>query len=99
VGGCLHLKSAGTALSEDQLLVNPAWISREDFGGMSLLAIDPAEPHAANILRAGNEYIYSPAFPRTAAVLARRWPLNLVDLSELAKAEGAVTCCSLLVGE
>jgi dimethylargininase len=99
VRGCLHLKSAATALSENELLVNPAWISREDFQGISLLPIDPAEPHAANILKVGDAYIYSPAFPRTAAMLQRRLTLNVVDLSELAKAEGAVTCCSLIVRE
>jgi len=99
VRGCLHLKSAATALSENQLLVNPAWILREDFPGVSLVPIDPAEPPAANILRAGDEFIYSSAFPRTAAMLEGRLPLNLVDLSELAKAEGAVTCCSLIVRE
>jgi dimethylargininase len=99
VRGCLHLKSAASALSDNELLVNPAWISREDFAGVSLLPIDPAEPHAANILKAGDAYIYSPAFPRTAAMLQRRVPLTFVDMSELAKAEGAVTCCSLIVRE
>jgi len=99
VRGCLHLKSAATALSDNELLVNPAWISRADFPGVELLPIDPAEPHAANILRAGDEYVYSPAFPRTAAMLERTLRLNFVDLSELAKAEGAVTCCSLIVRE
>jgi len=99
VRGCLHLKSAATVLSENQLLVNPAWISRADFPGVELLPIDPTEPHAANILKAGDDYIYSPAFPRTAAMLQHSLSLNLVDLSELAKAEGAVTCCSLVFAE
>ena len=91
--------AAATVLSENQLLVNPARISRADFPDVELLPIDPTEPHAANILKAGDDYIYSPAFPRTAAMLRRSLPLNLVDLSELAKAEGAVTCCSLVFAE
>ena len=97
VRGCLHLKSAATLLSEAQLLVNPAWISREAFDGIELLEIDPREPYAANILKAGDDYLYSTAFPRTAERLQRSLQLNLVDMSELAKAEGAVTCCSLLL--
>jgi dimethylargininase len=99
VRGCLHLKSAATSLSQTQVLVNPAWISAEDFSGVELFPIEPTEPHAANILKAGDDYIYSPAFPRTAALLQRNVKLNFVDTSELAKAEGALTCCSLVFAE
>ena len=97
VRGCLHLKSAATVLSENQLLVNPAWIDRQAFDGVELLEIDPLEPDAANILKAGDDFIYSSVFPRTAGRLQRSLPLTIVDVSELAKAEGAVTCCSLIV--
>jgi dimethylargininase len=96
VRGCLHLKSAATTLSENELLVNPAWISPDDFPGVHLLPIDPSEPNAANILKAGDDYIYARAFPRTAAFLQVSLQLNFVDMSELAKAEGALTCCSLV---
>jgi dimethylargininase len=100
VRGCLHLKSAAASISENQLLVNPAWISRGQFAGVELLPVDPAEPAAANILHLGDgEYIYASAFPRTRDFLERRplIHLRIVDLSELAKAEGAVTCCSLIL--
>ena len=44
--------------------------------------------------------IAATAFPRTAERLAARgYTLRLVDADELAKAEGAVTCCSLIVTE
>jgi dimethylargininase len=95
--GCLHLKSAATAVSEGRLLVNPAWIDRQAFGDLDLVEIDPAEPDAANLLSVAGRYIYSAAFPRTREVLERTGlALQLVDLSELAKAEGAVTCCSVV---
>jgi len=97
VRGCLHLKSAATLLSENQLLVNLAWIDGAAFAGVDLLPIDPSEPYAANILRAGDELIYPSAFPRTRDWIERRGiELRIVDVSELAKAEGAVTCCSLI---
>ena len=67
-----------------------------EFPGVELFPIDPSEPNAANILKAGDDYIYSPAFPRTAARLQRSLPLNFIDMSELAKAEGALTCCSIV---
>ena len=97
VHGCLHLKSAVTLLAADRLLVNPQWVDRENFPGMSLIEVDPAENYAANALLVGETVIYQPVFPRTLARLeAVGIAPRLVDQSELAKAEGALTCCSLV---
>jgi dimethylargininase len=97
VTGCLHLKSAVTAVGDDLLLVNPAWIPPETFDGYDLIDVDSREPMAANALRVGDGVVYPAAFPRTGERLAARGVrLHLVDASELAKAEGAVTCCSLI---
>jgi dimethylargininase len=99
VRGCLHLKSAVTAVTDDLLLANPEWIAKEAFEGFEFVDVDPAEPAAANALRVGNDVIYPSAFPRTSERLARcGLALRTVDATELAKAEGAVTCCSLIVG-
>jgi dimethylargininase len=98
VSGCLHLKSAVTAVTDDTLLVNREWIPDADLDGFELIDVDPDEPFAANMLRAGDRLIHAAAFPRTRARLERRgYAVIAVDLSELAKAEGAVTCCSLLI--
>jgi dimethylargininase len=51
VTGCLHLKSAVTALADDRLLINSAWVNREAFSAIDLIDIDPREPAAANVLR------------------------------------------------
>jgi dimethylargininase len=32
VTGCLHLKSAVTQVAEDTLLINPAWVDKNNFG-------------------------------------------------------------------
>lgn len=100
VSGCLHLKSAVTPAAENTLLVNPAWVSKSDFPGMNFIEVDPHEPHAANILRVGEQAVYQPAYPKTLARLeAAGIHPRLVDASELAKAEGALTCCSLVFME
>lgn len=97
VKGCLHLKSAVTAVSATMLLVNPAWIDFEVFDGYDLVEVHPDEAYGANALRIGEIVIYPLAFPRTAERLEHRGiRIEFVDLSELAKAEGAVTCCSLV---
>jgi dimethylargininase len=97
VGGCLHLKTAVTEVAPELLLLNPAWVDPAAFGGARWLAVDPGEPHAANGLRVGDALLYPSVFPRTRAVLEREGiTLDLLDLDEIAKAEGAVTCCSVL---
>ncbi len=97
VEGCLHLKSAVTAVSDEVLLVQPLWVNRSAFPGLTLLEVDPREPYAANALRIGDRVIYPSAFPRTAErIAACGIDIHAVDASELAKAEGAVTCCSLV---
>lgn len=97
VSGCLHLKSAVAQVDERTLLINPAWVEKSSFPGMDFIEIDPSEPYAANILRVGEDLIYQPAYPKTLARLeAAGFHPVLVDASELAKAEGALTCCSLI---
>ncbi len=96
--GCLHLKSAVTALGGKTLLINRAWTRADTFRSYDLVDVHPFEPAAANALRIGDQVIYPAEFPRTAERLERRGlKLLTVPASELAKAEGGVTCCSLIV--
>ncbi|MGD8406378.1 MAG: arginine deiminase family protein [Anaerolineales bacterium] len=97
VTGCLHLKSAVTQVSEDTLLFNPEWVSKEDLPGMKFIEVDPSEPYAANTVLVDDSIIYPLSFPKTQAKLqATGIRMLIVDADELAKAEGAVTCCSLI---
>lgn len=98
VRGCLHLKSAATEAADGVLLINPEWTDPHWFPGFDFIEVDPAEPHGANVLRLGNVLIHGADYPRTRARLeAEGLEVHPVDLSELAKAEGAVTCCSLIL--
>lgn len=97
ISGCLHLKSAVTLVASDTLLVQPAWVDASHFPGLRVIEVDPGEEHAANAVRAGRGLVYPDCFPRTLARLqAAGIEVTTVDVSELQKAEGAVTCCSLL---
>ncbi|HVA58328.1 MAG: hypothetical protein WBQ26_10265 [Gemmatimonadaceae bacterium] len=98
VHGCLHLKSAVTSLTDTTLLINRAWTHAQAFRGFDLLDVHPFEPYAANVLRIGEALIYPAEFPRTLERIERRGLLaHTVPASELAKAEGGVTCCSLIL--
>ena len=98
LGGCLHLKSAATQADDGVLLINPAWIDGAAFGRLTCIDVDPGEPYAANVLRIGRRVLCAASAPRTRARLAARGVDTVaVDVSELAKAEGALTCCSVIV--
>jgi dimethylargininase len=100
VKGCLHLKSAVTQIAEDTLLINRNWVDPKMFGAMKIIDIDPSEPYAANALWVNGTVIYPSSFPRTQKRLQDAGiRLSIVDASELAKAEGALTCCSLIFTE
>ncbi len=97
VTGCLHLKSAITQVADDAVLINPAWIDASLFPGMAAIEIDPAESGAANALRIGDALVLPAQYPQTAKRLrSHGLDVHTVDVSELVKAEGAVTCCSLI---
>jgi dimethylargininase len=98
VTGCLHLKSAATLIGDGLLLVNPAWFPATELADMQRVEVDPMEPYAANALRVGETLIFPTHFPRTLErLLARGLAVETVQCDELAKAEGAVTCCCVLV--
>jgi dimethylargininase len=95
---CLHLKSAVTRVADRTLLINKNWVDTQHFESFDLIEVDPSEPCAANCLPVGDSIIYPTAFPKTRARLeARGYKIIGVDVDELAKAEGAVTCCSLII--
>jgi dimethylargininase len=94
---CLHLKSAVTEVARRRLLVNTDWVDAGIFRGMDLIEVDPKEPFAANALRVGDAVVFPARFVRTLARLADAGlEITPVEVSELAKAEGGVTCCSLI---
>lgn len=97
VHGCLHLKSAVTAVADDTVLLDPRWVDPGAFPGARSLKIDPRERGAANALRIGDRVIYPTSFPETRRRLeAAGIGVIDVDVAELQKAEGAVTCCSIV---
>lgn len=95
---CLHLKSAVTALDDETVLLQPRWVDRQAFADYRIIEVDPAEEHAANVVRVGDALLMPANFPRTQQrLLDAGYRVVTVDVSELQKAEGAVTCCSLLI--
>jgi len=98
VKNCLHLKSGVTQVAERTLLLNPDMVDKKYFPSFDFIEVDASEPNAANALLIGETVVYPAEFPKTRERLMRLGrPIVTVEADELAKAEGAVTCCSLIV--
>jgi dimethylargininase len=97
VTGCLHLKSACSPLDDSAILANRDWLQAGAFDGFRVLDVPPEEPSAANVLRIGATVLNAASFPGTAEMLTRSgFAVRIIDISELQKAESALTCSSLI---
>ena len=95
---CLHLKSACTFIPPEILLVNPAWVDPMPFDARTVIEVDAGEPFAANTLTVQGVTLLSAAFPLTGQRLQEAGvTTRALDVSELQKAEAALTCMSLMV--
>jgi dimethylargininase len=97
---CLHLKTACTALPDGTLLINPAWLDLTALRGYETVSVPQDEAWAANSLPVGDFVCLAAGHEATAELIRRRgFVVRTMELSEFAKAEGCVTCLSLLLDE
>jgi dimethylargininase len=97
VRGCLHLKTACTALDDRRLIVNPAWLDAAPLRGFELVRVPDEEPWGANVVRVGGRMCLAADHLRTADLIRGfGFGVRSIDISEFAKAEAGVTCLSLL---
>lgn len=97
VRGCLHLKTAVTALDPETLLVNPSWIDAAALPGDRKLVVPPDEPFGANALVVNGIVHLSARWERTRRLVEEAgFPVNALEVSEFEKAEAGLTCLSLI---
>lgn len=95
---CLHLKSAATFIPPDILLANPAWVDPRGFDVGTVVEVAAGEAFAANSLTVAGVTLLSSAFQQTERRLQRVGvTTRSLDVSELQKAEAALTCLSLIL--
>lgn len=100
VNGCLHLKSACGLLDRETVLVNRSWVDTRVFAGLRLVDVPAEEPWAANVLALPGVVLVSAAYPRMVELVQGRGHTAVaLDVSEFHKAEGALTCLSLIFAE
>lgn len=97
VHGCLHLKTAVTALDEETLLINPNWINARELSGFQHVQVAETEPFAANCLALHGVIHLSARWARTRDLLERRgFVTRTLKITEFEKAEAGLTCLSLV---
>jgi dimethylargininase len=96
VHGCLHLKSGCTYIGRDTILANRSWVDIDRIEGVEVVEV--VEPWAANTLTIGDTVLVSATFPATRARLeSRGFSVRALDISEIQKAEGGLTCMSIVL--
>lgn len=94
----LHLKSAVSFLGGKLLLVDPLSVDPQHFSGFETILVREDERYAANCLAIWHKVLMPAGFPRLSNEI-RRHGLQVVELemSEFEKADGGVTCLSLII--
>jgi dimethylargininase len=99
VRGGLHLKSACSLASGALLVYDAAVMVEADVAPFRALGLDvraAVEPAGANVLALGSVVLVSAAAPRTAQMLrAEGLDVRVIDVGEMHKGDGALTCLSL----
>jgi dimethylargininase len=97
VAGYLHLLSAVTHLGDGTLLAAEDFVLPPALAGFPVLRVPTDEGYACNALGIGARVILPIGYPKTAATLkAHGYDVLLVPTTEFAKADGGVTCLSLV---
>jgi dimethylargininase len=97
VEGCLHLLTGATYLGHRLILAAPEFAALPSFSGLEVLALPAGERYAANVLAVGQRVVVPAGYPTAEALLRSRGFETLpVPMSEYAKADGGVTCLSLV---
>ena len=98
VFGGLHLKSAVTYLGYGKIILDRSKVNAAVFRKFEIIYVLPSESYSANCLIVGNYAIAPQGYPKLAAKI-RECGFQLIQtpMSEFEKADGGVTCLSLII--
>ena len=98
VEGCLHLKSAITALPDGSLISVRGWVEREFFEKHGYTVHAAPEDSGGDVLCVGDTVVLPANAPETEAMLQTLgFAVRTIDVGELQKIEAGVTCMSVLI--
>ena len=96
VAGGLHLKSGVNYVGSETLLVTKTLADHPAFDHYDKIVLDEDEAYAANTLWVNDTLLMPKGFPKTYASLAHLgMKIIELDVSEVRKMDGGLTCMSL----
>ena len=97
VNGGLHLTTGCGIVNDETVLLNPRWLDAFAFSGLRRLYVPEDEPWAANTIRVDDNVCLEEGAPQTVD-LVQPYAGNIatLDISEFRKAEGSLSCLSLI---
>ena len=93
--GVLHFKSDCSALDEDTILTTPRLESSGIFKNYNVILTPENEYGAANSLRVNEKLLVPEGYPRTVELLSKKFDVQIVDITEVAKLDAGLSCMSL----
>lgn len=92
----LHFKSHCSLLDEKTVIATSGLAASGCFEDFEVLVVPKEEPHGSNVIRVNDKVIMSAEAPKTVSLLrASGFDVLPVPTTEVAKIDGAVSCCSL----
>ncbi len=92
----LHFKSHCSLLNETTAISTQALMTSGCFEGFNIVVVPQDEPQGSNVIRVNEKVIMAEEAPKTAKMLRDLgFDVLQVPTSEVAKIDGAVSCCSL----
>ncbi len=96
VAAGLHLKSSVNFIGGNTLLLTPSLSTYPGFASYERIILDVDEEYAANTLLVNDTLLLPSGFPKTRAKLSSvGLPIIELDVSEVRKMDGGLTCMSL----
>jgi dimethylargininase len=96
----LHLKSSVSFLGGKLLVIDPTSVETSSFKKFEWIEVDASERYAANCLTLGKFVLLPAGFPKVAdKIRAHGFHIIELEMSEFEKADGGVTCLSLIINE
>ena len=94
----LHLKSAVSYLGNNVLLIDPERVENTAFKSFQWIKVEEKDSYAANCLALENQIIMPAGFPTIREkILQHGFETVEVEMSEFEKADGGVTCLSIIL--
>ncbi len=96
----LHLKSSVSFLGGNLLVIDPSSVETSALKNFDWIEVDEQERYAANCLTLGKFVLLPAGFPKVAdKIRAHEFTVIEIAMSEFEKADGGVTCLSLIIDE